>query len=424
MQASQQLQSDALAGLVPWAAVGSALLVSLRLGRMRQAARLVDAVLATGFALYAMLVIISPSLVSGVPSAMAGRWVVVAAGLCGAAFAIQSAVLGLRGLVFGATGAWAAVAGVATADAVVSTYLAANAAAWVVWAETARADSSARPTLATRRLMLTLLADVPLLTTTCFSRFASPDPSFPLATVLDRTPAGDLVLAALVCSGAARIGLFPLSLWKGPASDLGRGPAAVVGPFLAASAGLVLLAKVGSFAPSGPVSSALIAALPVSGLTLCLIAAAQRTRRSVINVAAAAATSFAALLLTTPAFPVIAGCVTLASATALLFFGRDERPLRLLPDGSLRRLASREFHLVGLSDAVVLPGRGVAQLARFADSLVVWPLLTGLPRRALAAVERNLMPDAAASGSEQLERSLLAGFLLTVALLTVWWAVR
>ena len=393
----------AAADLVAAAAVGAAALVSLRLGRMRGAARAADAVMSVGLALTSVW-----GLTRG------GSPVLAAGAAAGAAFAVRSAVRGLRGLALGATGAWGATAAVATAADPAGLVVALAAAAGLVWGETARADPSDRPRLATRRLMLTLVADLPLAGAAVL--LASRGLDAPWAVVVEglgpEATAGVLALGVW-SSAAARAGLFPLSLWRGRTAALGRGPAAVAGPVLALPAGLALWERFGPLLAGDPASEALRTGVPAAVATTALIALAQSDRRAAANAWAAVAAGLATLWMGTLAFAWAAAAVVLAAGAALLVVGEDERPVNVLPDGAARRLGRRQFYLNDAVELATLPVRGAAQLARFADAAFVVPAVTRGPGRLLAAV------DAEVSGSRW-----VTALVVAAAAAAAWWGAR
>ena len=401
--------------LVVWAAVTAAGLVSLRLGRMRALARWVDAAVMTAVAAVMLVESVSPGTL--VPSATAGPSLVLTAAAVGsAAFAAQSAAVGLRGLVFGATGSWGAVAAVALAATPATLCLSLSAAAWMVWGETARADNSTRPTLATRRLTLTLAADGPLWVAVCLIASYGLRYSWDeLAAAMAGDPTWSLVTLGVWCSAAVRLGLFPLSIWRGRAAALGRGPAAVVGPVLALPAGLVLLERFGPAVAGDPVHSAMTTAVPVSILVLAVVATAQTDLRAAANVIATIAAGLAMLLIGGPLFAWAAAAIVLASAGLLVWAGDRRHDIDWAPNDVVRRLGRRHLYVTDAVELATLPVRGVAQLTRFFDASFVVPAVGGAGRRLLTAVDREFAEDGIAS-------RVMAAVLLAATVAAAAWA--
>ena len=220
----------------------------------------------------------------------------------------------------------------------------------------------------------------------------------------------------VLCSAAARMGFFPLSLWRGRTADLGRGPAAVVGPLLATAAGAALLARFGPSVAADPVAESLRLALPASALALAITAGSQARVVPLGVMAAAAALTLLAWRLTGRAFDLAAAGVLFASTAALIRVPGD-RPVSLLPAGALRRIGRRQFFkgrvltllalpVRGLAELrrmgrrqfymgevltlLALPVRGLAQLTRFADAAAVVPAVRANGRGVAAALDAEM----------------------------------
>ena len=411
--------------MIVWAAVASAAVVSLRLGRMRAAARWLDTAAAAAVAAILGIETWRPGLL--IESALARPpMLLTAAAVVAAAFALQSAAGMLRGLVFGAVAAWGGVAAVATAATPATLLLALSATAWLIWGETARADASDRPVLASRRLVLTLAADGPLLLATALliaRGFTMPWEAIGLALAGDA--AWSLIVVGVWSSAAVRLGLFPLSAWRGRTSGLGRGPAAVAGPLLAVPAGLVLLDRFGARITADPAAAAIRTALPVSAAALALIAAAQSDRRAMANVAASAAAALVATTLGNPWFPWLATLLVLAGGGVLLAMPGERRSAAVLPEGAARRLGQSQFYVNDLLELSLLPVRGLAQLVRFFDAGFVASAVMTRPGRLLSALDAELDAGATShpNAGRRWPRFLAAGLLIT-AVAAAWWVAR